>query len=149
MLKTIKSRALEIKIILNEKQRLETINELVSFYKIENSKILIINDDLDLKVGKVKVKFGGSNAGHNGLLSIDRAIGKDYKRLRIGIGHPGYKDQVSSYVLNKFNKNDNKQINRIIDAISKNFSLIFDEEGLFLSKLYNEIKSQFHYPHTW
>tara|TARA_Y100001970_G_C14222821_1_gene853716 strand:+ start:865 stop:1434 length:570 start_codon:yes stop_codon:yes gene_type:complete len=118
------------------------IRELVNFYKIENSKILIIHDDLDLKVGKVKIKFGGSNAGHNGLLSIDKAIGRDYKRLRIGIGHPGSKELVSSYVLNKFNKNDIQQINKIINAISENFSLIFDEEGLFLSKLYNEIHKE-------
>jgi len=116
----------------------DLIRELVNFYKIEKSKILVIHDDLDLKIGKVKIKFGGSNAGHNGLLSVDNAIGRDYKRLRIGIGHPGSKELVSSYVLSKFNKNDTKQINRIINSISENFSLIFDDEGLFLSKIYNE-----------
>ena len=115
------------------------IGEIVKFYKIESSKILIIHDDLDLKLGKVKIKFGGSNAGHNGLLSIDKTIGKDYKRLRIGIGHPGSKDLVSSYVLKKFKKDEISQIYKIMNSISENFSMIFDEEGLFLSKLYNQI----------
>ena len=82
------------------------ISEIINFYKISKNKILIIHDDLDLKVGKVKIKIGGGNGGHNGLASIDNCIGTDYKRLRIGIGHPGSKDLVSSYVLQEFNKED-------------------------------------------
>ena len=104
------------------------IREIVNFFKIPKSKILIIHDDLDLVVGKVKIKIGGGNGGHNGLSSIDQTIGKNYKRLRIGIGHPGSKDLVSSYVLKKFNKADRKIIEKIIELLTESFSLIFDDK---------------------
>ena len=80
------------------------IGKMINFYKIPISKIIIIHDDLDLLLGKIKIKIGGGNGGHNGLLSIDKTIGKNYKRLRVGIGHPGIKEMVSSYVLEKFTK---------------------------------------------
>ena len=64
----------------------------------------MIHDELDLELGKVKLKFGGGNGGHNGLSSIDEMIGNNYNRIRIGINHPGSKDLVSNYVLNKFTK---------------------------------------------
>ncbi|SVB85717.1 uncharacterized protein METZ01_LOCUS238571, partial [marine metagenome] len=86
------------------------IGELINFYKIPESKIIIIHDDLDLALGKIKIKTGGGNGGHNGLRSIDKTIGKNYKRLRIGIGHPGFKELVSSYVLDKFTSEDRKII---------------------------------------
>ena len=103
----------------------QVIGEVTKFYKIPCSKILIIHDDLDLIVGIVKIKIGGGNGGHNGLLSIDRTINRNYKRLRIGIGHPGSKEQVSSYVLKKFNKVDRKIIDRIIELLNELFTLIF------------------------
>ena len=97
----------------------QPIRDVISFYKIEKNKIFIIHDDLDLELGKVKIKFGGGNGGHNGLLSIDRTIGKNYKRLRIGIGHPGTKKLVSSYVLKKFKKDDRKIIDTNIRLITE------------------------------
>ena len=111
------------------------IGELINFYKIPESKIIIIHDDLDLALGKVKIKTGGGNGGHNGLLSIDQTIGKNYKRLRIGIGHPGSKDLVSTYVLEKFNNVDRKIINDKINLINKYFSLIFDNNSLLLTRI--------------
>ena len=99
------------------------IREIASFYKIPKSKILIIHDDLDLVVGKVKIKTGGGNGGHNGLYSIDQAIGKNYKRLRIGIGHPGSKDLVSSYVLRKFDKHNREIVEKIINIITELFKV--------------------------
>ena len=111
------------------------IGKIINFYKIPKSKILIIHDDLDLVVGKVKIKTGGGNGGHNGLSSIDNAIGKNYKRLRIGIGHPGSKELVSSYVLEKFNKNDKKIIDKIIKSLTQKFALIFKDDRLLLTKL--------------
>ena len=84
----------------------QPIREIVDFYKIPKSKIIVIHDDLDLALGKIKIKIGGGNGGHNGLLSIDETIGKNFKRLRIGIGHPGSKDLVSPYVLKKFSRKD-------------------------------------------
>ena len=111
------------------------INKLINFYKIPKSKIIIIHDDLDIPINKVKIKIGGGNGGHNGLASIDANIGNDYKRLRIGIGHPGIKEMVSSYVLEKFSKEDRKLIDKKIILLTKNFSLIFRDTGLFLTKV--------------
>ena len=117
------------------------IGGIVNFFKIPKSKILIIHDDLDLVVGKVKIKIGGGNGGHNGLSSIDQAIGKNYKRLRIGISHPGSKDLVSSYVLKKFNKADRKIIEKIIQILTESFSLVFDNKNLLLTILSLKIKN--------
>ena len=86
------------------------IREIVNFYKIPKSKILIIHDDLDLIVGKVKIKIGGGNAGHNGLSSIDENIGTNYKRLRIGIDHPGSKELVLIFITLFLNCSGSKKI---------------------------------------
>ena len=111
------------------------IEEFINFYKIPQSKIIIIHDDLDLALGKVKIKTGGGNGGHNGLRSIDKTIGKNYKRLRIGIGHPGLKELVSPYVLSKFNSEDRKIIDHKINQLAKYFSLIFKDDVLMLTKI--------------
>ena len=73
--------------------------EVKSFYKVLKSNIIVVHDDLDLPIGKIKIKLGGGNGGHNGLLNIDKTIGVNYNRLRIGIGHPGIKELVNKYVL--------------------------------------------------
>tara|TARA_B110000438_G_C15816736_1_gene652312 strand:- start:1717 stop:2271 length:555 start_codon:yes stop_codon:yes gene_type:complete len=111
------------------------IGKIVNYYKISKSNLIVIHDDLDLAIGKVKIKIGGGNGGHNGLLSIDQTIGNNYKRLRVGIGHPGNKKMVSSYVLEKFSNEDRNIIKNKIDLISKNFSLIFEDQSLLLTKL--------------
>ena len=111
------------------------IGKIKNFYKISQSKIIIIHDDLDLAVNKIKIKTGGGNGGHNGLLSIDETIGKNYKRLRFGIGHPGIKKMVTSYVLEKFSNQDRKLIDKKIILITKYFSIIFEDDGLFLTKI--------------
>ena len=111
------------------------IGKLINFYKISSSKIIIIHDDLDLKVGKVKIKTGGGNGGHNGLLSIDHTIGKNYKRVRIGIGRPVLKEMISSYVLEKFSTEDRELIENKTSLLSINFSLIFEDEALLLTKI--------------
>ena len=116
------------------------IGKVINFYKIPKSKIIIIHDDLDLVVGKIKIKVGGGDGGHNGLSSIDEIIGKNYKRLRIGIGHPGKKELVSSYVLEKFNKNDKKIIDKIIKSLTQKFALIFKDDRLLLTKLASKTK---------
>jgi len=113
----------------------QPIREIVNFFKIPKSKIIVIHDDLDLALGKIKIKIGGGNGGHNGLLSIDEAIGKNFKRLRIGIGHPGSKDLVSPYVLKTFSKKDRKFINNKIELLTKYFSLIFENKSLLLTKI--------------
>ena len=116
----------------------QPIREVMNFYKIEKNKIFIIHDDLDLELGKVKIKFGGGNGGHNGLSNIDEIIGNDYYRIRVGIDHPGMKHLVSNYVLNKFNKDEIKKIDNQLDNIAKNFEILLNDTSLFLTKLAEE-----------
>ena len=111
------------------------IKEIVNFYKIDKKKIYIIHDDLDLELGKVKLKFGGGNGGHNGLSNIDEMMGKDYNRIRIGINHPGSKDLVSNYVLNKFTNDERSLIETKLDKVTDNFNTLLDDQVLFLTKL--------------
>ena len=116
------------------------INDIVNFYKISKSNVLIIHDDIDLKVGKVKIKLGGGDGGHKGILSIDNAMGSKYKRLRIGVGRPYIKEQVSSFVLEKFNANDRKVIDNITNILTIKFGLIFEKESLLLTKIASDIE---------
>ena len=113
----------------------QPIREIMNFFKIPKYKIIVIHDDLDLTLGKIKIKIGGGNGGHNGLLSIEEAIGKNFKRVRIGIGHPGSKDLVFSFVLKKFSVKDRKFINHKIELLTKYFSLIFENKSLLLTKI--------------
>ena len=113
----------------------QPISKITNFYKILKPKIIIIHDDLDLAVNKIKIKTGGGNGGHNGLLSIDESIGNNYKRLRIGIGHPGIKEMVSSYVLEKFSIQDRELMDKKITLLTKYFSLIFEDDSLLLNKI--------------
>jgi len=113
----------------------KAVSEIVNFYKIKLDHVFIIHDDLDLELSKVKIKQGGGNGGHNGLESIDQFIGKNYIRIRIGIDHPGNKDLVSSYVLNKFLKSEEEIINKKIDKMVNNIELIFSDIPLFLTKI--------------
>jgi PTH1 family peptidyl-tRNA hydrolase len=107
----------------------------VNFYKIDKKKIYIIHDDLDLELGKVKLKFGGGNGGHNGLSNIDEMISNNYNRIRIGISHPGAKNLVSNYVLNKFTNDEMSLIETKLDKVTENFSTLLDDQVLFLTKL--------------
>jgi len=113
----------------------QPIQEVVNFYKIEKKNIYVIHDDLDLELGKVKLKFGGGNGGHNGLSNIDKMIGNNYNRIRIGINHPGSKDLVSNYVLNKFAKNETNLIEKKLNKMTENFNILLDDQVLFLTKL--------------
>ena len=112
--------------------------ETMNFYKIKIENIFVIHDDLDLELAKIKIKRGGGNGGHNGLLSIDEYLGEEYNRIRIGIGHPGHKDLVSSYVLNKFNKKEEEIIENKLEKMKDNFNLIFSDIPLFLNKINEE-----------
>ena len=115
---------------------LETLN----FYKIKNSNLYVIHDDLDLKTAKIKIKIGGGNGGHNGLESIDNHIGKKYNRIRVGIDHPGNKDLVTNYVLNKFSKIEEILIYTKLDIVTKYFKIIFSNSNLFLTRIAEEEK---------
>jgi len=104
----------------------ESIVAIADYYNIPNENIIIIHDDIDLKFGTIKFKVGGGHGGHNGLKSIDSHIGKDYIRVRIGVGKPQDKSEVANYVLNNFTKDELNQLNdmiphtiKAIDAIKK------------------------------
>ena len=83
------------------------IRELIEYFKIEAEDVIVFHDDLDIEFGKIKAKFGGSNAGHNGIASIDKFIGKDYSRVRIGIGKPKNNFEVADFVLQNFSEEEN------------------------------------------
>ena len=112
------------------------VGKLVTFHKFKPENIYVIHDDLDLDFGKVRIKFAGSAAGHNGLKSIDERIGKNYFRIRIGIGHPGDKDKVLKYVLDDFKKKEIEVMKQICINISTNMEyLVNQEHSSFLNKV--------------
>ncbi len=96
----------------------QSVGEAARFYKIAPADIIVLHDELDLAPGKVRVKSGGGHAGHNGLRSLHQHVGPDYQRVRLGIGHPGDKRQVSGYVLNDFAKADGDWLEPLLDGIS-------------------------------
>jgi PTH1 family peptidyl-tRNA hydrolase len=96
----------------------QSVGEAMRFYKLEPADVIVIHDELDLAPGKCRVKEGGGHAGHNGLRSIHAAIGADYARVRLGIGHPGHKDRVSGYVLHDFAKADADWLDDLLRGVS-------------------------------
>ena len=102
----------------------DSVAQAVQFYKLSPADISVIHDELDLAPGKVRVKTGGGNGGHNGLRSIESHLGKDFIRIRLGIGHPGHKDRVHSHVLSNFHKAENEWLEPLLDSLAKNAALI-------------------------
>jgi peptidyl-tRNA hydrolase, PTH1 family len=100
------------------------VADAARFYKLEPGQIIVVHDELDLAPGKVRVKVGGGAAGHNGLRSITAHIGNDYKRVRIGVGHPGDKDLVLNYVLADFAKSERPWVEALCDVIADNAELL-------------------------
>ena len=88
----------------------QSVSAIITFYKLSVNDLIVLHDDLDLEVGQIKIKHKGGHAGHNGIRSIHQAIGDQYTRIRIGVGHPGNRTEVSSYVLSDFNKSDKTQM---------------------------------------
>ena len=112
------------------------IKELIEYFKIDAKNVIVFHDDMDIDLGKVKAKVGGSSAGHNGIESIDRSIGKDYSRVRVGIGHPKDNKKVNSHVLEDFNENEEERIQDITENIVKLIpTLINKKMDLFSSKV--------------
>jgi PTH1 family peptidyl-tRNA hydrolase len=105
----------------------EAVLAAISFYKIPPGDILVMHDELDLRPGKVRVKRGGGNAGHNGLRSIDAMVGPDFWRLRLGIGHPGIKELVQPYVLQNFAADEVRLwVAPLLDAVAATLPLLLD-----------------------
>lgn len=99
-----------------------------NYYKIENSQLLVIHDDLDLILGDIRYKVGGGSGGHNGIKSLDSTIGNLYGRMRVGIDKPQDKDMVSEYVLSNFTNSESKIIDEKIELIVKNLGLLIDDQ---------------------
>jgi PTH1 family peptidyl-tRNA hydrolase len=107
------------------------------FLKIPNADIVVIHDELDLPPGKTRMKLGGGHGGHNGLRSISAHIGEDYRRLRLGIGHPGAKELVHAHVLHDFSRADAEWINPLLDAIADAAPLLADgKDNSFANRLH-------------
>ncbi|GGE40094.1 peptidyl-tRNA hydrolase [Agaricicola taiwanensis] len=102
----------------------QSVAEAARFFKIGLSDMVVLHDELDLAPAKLRIKTGGGNAGHNGLRSITAHLGNDYKRVRLGIGHPGDKAMVSPYVLNDFAKAEEGWLETLLDAIADNAALL-------------------------
>jgi PTH1 family peptidyl-tRNA hydrolase len=115
------------------------IRELIEYFKIDAEDVIVFHDDLDIEFGKVKAKFAGSSAGHNGIESIDKFIGKDYSRVRIGIGRPKTKADVSDHVLKDFDEDEMLQLEKITNNIINSMPILIDKKlDLFASTVNNK-----------
>jgi PTH1 family peptidyl-tRNA hydrolase len=114
----------------------QAVGEAMRFHKLTPSDVIVIYDELDLAPGKMRVKTGGGAGGHNGVRSLDQHIGKDYRRVRIGIGHPGVKELVTNHVLGDFAKADREWLDPMLEAIADAIPLLAaGDEGGFMNKV--------------
>ncbi|WEK41814.1 MAG: aminoacyl-tRNA hydrolase [Candidatus Sphingomonas colombiensis] len=117
---------------MNESGR--SVGEALRFYKLDVDALTVFHDELDLAPFKVKVKRGGGTAGHNGLRSIDQHLGPDFRRVRIGIGHPGHKDRVTGYVLGNYAKNEIDPLSDLLGAVAAEAPwLAGDDDARFMN----------------
>jgi peptidyl-tRNA hydrolase, PTH1 family len=113
------------------------VAEAAHFYKLPLAGITVFHDEIDLRAAKVRVKIGGGIAGHNGLRSISEHIGNDYRRVRIGVGHPGDKDLVQHYVLSDFAKSERGWVETLIGVLADNVELLArGEDASFQNKVH-------------
>ncbi|MGN6487963.1 MAG: aminoacyl-tRNA hydrolase [Devosia sp.] len=111
----------------------DSVQQVTKFYKLGPADVSVLYDEIDLAPGKARVKVGGGNGGHNGLRSIDPQIGLGYRRVRLGVGHPGHKDLVMPHVLGDFSKAEqNSWLNPLLEALADNAGMIVkgDDNGL-------------------
>ena len=119
---------------MNESGR--SVGEAMRFFKLTPADVTVFHDELDLAPGRVRIKRGGGAAGHNGLRSIDSHVGAEYRRVRIGIGHPGHASRVTGYVLHDFSTEDAGWLGPLLDAMAASAPLLIaGEEANFLNKV--------------
>ena len=112
------------------------IKELIEYFKIDVKNVFVFHDDMDINIGKVKAKLGGSNAGHNGIDSIDKNIGKNYSRIRIGIGRPKDSTTGADHVLDNFSNNEKQYVEKVTNNIIESLSILIKKDlDLFSSKI--------------
>ena len=115
------------------------IRELIEYFKIDAADVIVFHDDLDINFGKIKAKFGGSSAGHNGIESIDKFIGKDYSRVRIGIGQSDSKINAAEHVLKDFDAEEKQKLKTITNNITSSLAILLDKKlELFSSTVNNQ-----------
>ncbi len=115
------------------------IRELIEYFKIDAEDVVVFQKDLDIEIGKIKAKFGGSSAGHNGIASIDKFIGKEYSRVRIGIGKPKNDMEIADYVLQNFNEDESVGIEKTLNNITESISILVEKKlDLFSSTVNNK-----------
>ena len=126
---------------MNESGR--SVGEAARFYKIPPEDVYVFHDELDLAAGKLRCKLGGGVAGHNGLRSIASQLGKDYQRVRMGIGHPGSKEKVLSHVLKDFSKDDQDWLDLMLEGVADHAALLADgNTGSFQNKVHLTINPE-------
>jgi peptidyl-tRNA hydrolase, PTH1 family len=120
---------------MNESGR--AVGEAAQFYKLAPDAVTVFHDEIELPPGKVRVKIGGGIAGHNGLRSISDHIGNDYRRVRIGVGHPGHKDLVERHVLSDFAKSEWPWVEALTDVLADNVELLLrGDDASFQNKIH-------------
>ena len=115
------------------------IRELIEYFKIDVEDVIVFHDDLDVDFTKIKTKFGGSSAGHNGIASIDKFIGREYSRVRVGIGKPDSKIEVSDFVLTNFTDEEKTKLEKVVQNIIQSMPILIDKKlDLFSSTVNNQ-----------
>ena len=115
------------------------IRELIEYFKINPENVIVFHDDLDVDFGKIKTKFGGSSAGHNGVESLDKFIGKDYSRVRIGIGKPNETKNTTEHVLKDFDDEEKIELENMTKIITNSIPILLDKKlDLFSSTVNNK-----------
>jgi PTH1 family peptidyl-tRNA hydrolase len=126
---------------MNESGR--AVGEAVNFYKLGLSDIVVFHDEIDLAPAKLRVKTGGGVAGHNGLRSITAHVGNDYRRVRIGVGHPGVKELVHAHVLSDFAKSERDWVETMRDAVADNAGLLAKgQDASFQNKVHLALQAK-------
>src|ERR1700761_3555385 len=119
------------------------VQEAANFFKLGESEITVFQDELELPPGKVRVKVGGGIAGHNGLRSISAHIGNEYRRVRIGIGHPGVKEMVHGHVLSDFSKDDGEWVRALCEAVADSAGLLAaGQDASFQNKVHLALQAK-------
>ena len=130
-------RALLVKPLTYMNESGRAVGEAARFYKVAPGDIVVLHDELDLPPGKFRLKAGGGHGGHNGLRSLSEHLGEGYRRLRIGIGHPGAKELVHGYVLHDFAKADDKWLDPLLDAIASEAPLLAEgQDATFANRVH-------------
>ena len=112
------------------------IKELIEYFKINVKDVFVFHDDMDIDIGKIKTKMGGGNAGHNGIDSIDKNIGKNYSRIRIGIGRPKNNSTGAEHVLENFSSDEKQNVEQVTKSIIESMPILINKDlDLFSSKI--------------